>query len=585
MSVIQYINSKGLIITEGGCEIEQANWFSSWFKSHPEVKNALEIGFNAGVWCENALRANPNLKITSVDIGCHDYVKVAKEFIDNEFPDRHELIIGDSTLVIPTINKQFDVIFIDGGHANNIPYLDMVNCKKLAHDKTHLIIDDFGNYHGLDVLRDFEKVKNLGLIDNKYTIVGSRDATDINGRAWFVGKYAVKLAIIINSFNRSDYLHRCLGGLFNCDGLENWAIFYNQDGLPDGGYCEKTAKVANKWLDAIATKTTVERKFHTNNKNIAIRQYDAMQHAFYTYGADHIIIMEDDTVPGKGYLDTCSKLFRLAATDPDVAYISGNYTSNLPDKQKPVVKLGILHLQITWLGGHSRAKYDKIKDLHADAHKRIFIDGSYHPETPELWANWHKTLELLGLEKSGCYCQDSLLCLCYKKEGMNSLLCTTERHALPIGEVGMHFNPQFFKEQNYGNDFDWDNSALDDKHFFSDDSYMDAPGVSEQDLHIHLQNLANQGTLVLKIACTDTEAVKIGFWNDCIVKERNENILTFFKRTPEMPQRPWQDEFVKTLPTITTAVKDLPTVDPEGNVITDISGYIMDVTKFDNRRR
>ena len=165
------------------------------------------------------------------------------------------------------------------------------------------------------------------------------------------------------------------------------------------------------------------------------------------------------------------------------------------------------------------------------------------------------------------------------------MLCTTERHALPIGEVGMHFNPQFFKEQNYGNDFDWDNSALDDKHFFSDDSYMDAPGVSEQDLHIHLQNLANQGTLVLKIACTDTEAVKIGFWNDCIVKERNENILTFFKRTPEMPQRPWQDEFVKTLPTITTAVKDLPTVDPEGNVITDISGYIMDVTKFYNRRR
>ncbi len=109
--------------------------------------------------------------------------------------------------------------------------------------------------------------------------------------------------------------------------------------------------------------------------------------------------------------------------------------------------------------------------------------------------------------------------------------------------------------------------------------------VSANDLQIHLQNLANQGTLTVQIACSDTEAVKIGFWNDCIVKERNEDILTFFKRTPTLPDRPWQDEILKNLATITTAVEDLPAVDPEGNVITDISGYIMDVTKFANLRR
>jgi hypothetical protein len=52
-----------------------------------------------------------------------------------------------------------------------------------------------------------------------------------------------------------------------------------------------------------------------------------------------------------------------------------------------------------------------------------------------------------------------------------------------------------------------------------------------------------------------------------------------------MPQRAWQDEFVKSLPTITNSITELPTVDPEGNVITDISGYIADVTKFDKSRR
>lgn len=138
---------------------------------------------------------------------------------------------------------------------------------------------------------------------------------------------AVKYAIIINGFNRSDYLHRSLNGLFNCDGLENWAIFYNQDGLVEGGYCEKTAKVANKWLDAIATKTTVERKFHETNKNIGIRQYDALIHAFYSYGADYLIIMEDDLVPGRGYLETSRKLFPLAEKENNVAYISGDRKS------------------------------------------------------------------------------------------------------------------------------------------------------------------------------------------------------------------------------------------------------------------
>jgi len=396
----------------------------------------------------------------------------------------------------------------------------------------------------------------------------------------------VKLAIIINAFNRSNYLDRSLSGLYNCDGLEKWAIFYNQDGLLNGGYSEETATVANNWLDKIATKTTVERTFHTTNKNIGIRQYDAMQHAFYTYGADHIIIMEDDTVPGRGYLETCRKLFGLADCFPQVCFISGNYYSskNLPyyKDSNCIRDFAILKqrvIQITWLGGHSRSKYDKIRDLHYKTYKRIFIDGAYHPTTPELWANWYSVLEEFGLDKSECYCQDSLLSLCYDKVGMTKTLCTTQRHALPIGEIGMHFNPEYFASLKFGIDEDWDNPALDDSRFFGGNSYMEAPGVSEQDLHIHLQNLTNQGKITVKIACSDVEATKIGFWNDCIITERNENILTFFKRTPAMVERKWQDEFVKSLPTV-TASQDLPPVDPDGNVITDISGYLMDVSKF-----
>ena len=109
------------------------------------------------------------------------------------------------------------------------------------------------------------------------------------------------------------------------------------------------------------------------------------------------------------------------------------------------------------------------------------------------------------------------------------------------------------------------------------------PGTPIQDLHIHLQNLVNQGTIVLAMATTDvsgadTEITKIGFWNDCIIKERNENIYTFFKRTPSLPTRRWQDDFMASLPTMTTYVKsvtDFPSITPEGHLITDLSGYLL----------
>jgi hypothetical protein len=105
-------------------------------------KNILEIGFNAGHSAEIFLK-NSNCNLTSFDLNSHNYVSIAKEYIDIYYPGRHELILGDSTLTIPLYKENsFDLLFIDGGHEYNIAKADLDNCKRFANDQTIIIMDD-----------------------------------------------------------------------------------------------------------------------------------------------------------------------------------------------------------------------------------------------------------------------------------------------------------------------------------------------------------------------------------------------------------------------------------------------------------
>ena len=57
------------------------------------------------------------------------------------------MIIGDSTITIPEYyinnsSKTFDLIFIDGGHTYEVALADLLNCKKLSHKNTIVIMDD-----------------------------------------------------------------------------------------------------------------------------------------------------------------------------------------------------------------------------------------------------------------------------------------------------------------------------------------------------------------------------------------------------------------------------------------------------------
>ena len=76
------------------------------------VKNVMEIGFNAGHSSELFLQTNPNIRVTSFDIGQYNCVNVGKKFIDEKFSGRHTLIKGDSLKTVPEFASKNDIKFL-----------------------------------------------------------------------------------------------------------------------------------------------------------------------------------------------------------------------------------------------------------------------------------------------------------------------------------------------------------------------------------------------------------------------------------------------------------------------------------------
>jgi len=192
---------------EGHTQLEQ-NLTDSLTKlvSDNKVKSVLEIGFNAGHSADTFLKASENITLVSFDIATHPYVDAGKQYIDEKYPGRHTLIKGDSRETVIEYyrnnpEKKFDLIFIDGGHYENIPQSDLANCRVFSHENTIVVMNDvkFKNIESWNVKPNeaWESFVDSNSIDE----IRHLEFPPLNGLSY--GKYN-SLEIFICSLLRED---------------------------------------------------------------------------------------------------------------------------------------------------------------------------------------------------------------------------------------------------------------------------------------------------------------------------------------------------------------------------------------------
>eukprot|EP00295_Goniomonas_pacifica_P002064 CAMPEP_0175811308 /NCGR_PEP_ID=MMETSP0107_2-20121207/3780_1 /TAXON_ID=195067 ORGANISM="Goniomonas pacifica, Strain CCMP1869" /NCGR_SAMPLE_ID=MMETSP0107_2 /ASSEMBLY_ACC=CAM_ASM_000203 /LENGTH=226 /DNA_ID=CAMNT_0017123107 /DNA_START=1 /DNA_END=681 /DNA_ORIENTATION=- len=113
-----------------------------------ESIHVCETGVNAGHSATMWLVSNPKVIYHGFDLGEHPYMKVAFDWIQQKFPGRASLEVGDSLQTIPRWGKSVgnellcDIVHVDGGHSYNVALADVRNFHRLVHPHAVLLVDD-----------------------------------------------------------------------------------------------------------------------------------------------------------------------------------------------------------------------------------------------------------------------------------------------------------------------------------------------------------------------------------------------------------------------------------------------------------
>ena len=196
--MLRFLSSRGQIPREGSSSREEQDYLQL-LVNESDFHLVGEIGFNAGLSSLAFLASSPSLRVVSFDIGQHNVVHHAKEFIDQHYPGRHELVLGDSKVTVPKYKDMhpevsFDLVFIDGGHDFDTVRADIANLRRLCHPGTGVVIDDLVPWleWGAGPTKAWSEAIREGLVVPVELFKDGRRVSVVEppaGRAWALGQY------------------------------------------------------------------------------------------------------------------------------------------------------------------------------------------------------------------------------------------------------------------------------------------------------------------------------------------------------------------------------------------------------------
>ncbi|GAA1960363.1 class I SAM-dependent methyltransferase [Amycolatopsis minnesotensis] len=143
--IYEYVKQRHAPVYEGGATAAEAVYLQELAR-RTKAGVVAEIGFNVGFSAMAFLEGLPEVKVVSFEIDRRISVDLAKEFIDARYPDRHELVLGNSLDTLPRYaedkREQPDLVFVDGGHDYDVAYADIQNSRKIAKPGAIVVVDD-----------------------------------------------------------------------------------------------------------------------------------------------------------------------------------------------------------------------------------------------------------------------------------------------------------------------------------------------------------------------------------------------------------------------------------------------------------
>ena len=182
---------------EGYISVAQGRYLYRLLRKNPRIRTVMQVGFNAGHSACWMLAARPSITVVSFDLGRRDYVKLGHDYLEETYPGRHTLVVGDSADGLPIYREQFpdqlaDLFFLDGGHEGDIVQTDFDNARAMS-ATGWVVMDDMVGWQdwGAEPVRVWRKAVAEGTLTQLALVQDGRVVPEIRRKPYHTTAMAV----------------------------------------------------------------------------------------------------------------------------------------------------------------------------------------------------------------------------------------------------------------------------------------------------------------------------------------------------------------------------------------------------------